>query len=164
MGQITSARFFELVDIYGANPKRWPEAERSDARHFAESNDEAGAYLAQAKDLDELIGDGEPVRPSQALQQAIMADAREVLAPKPEAEAAAIGGWLSGLWQSLLTPIAVPATAVWLLAGAIGLATGVAVSLPQVSDEDVIAFYGEESDFWVEELDPDTIELNGDGT
>lgn len=168
MGQMTSARFFELVDAYGASPESWPEAERAAAGLFAESDGAAKAYLAQARELDVML-DGSPrATPSHQLRAAIIADARAAMAPsKPTPKRSSLADWLTDLWQSLLSPIGVPASAVWMLAlavGAVGLATGVAVSVPEVSDEDVIAFYGEESDFWVSEFDPETIELIGDGT
>ena len=168
MGQMTSVRFFELVDAYGANLESWPEAERAAAGLIAESGGAAKAYLAQARELDVMLDGSLAATPSHELEAAIIANARATLAPhKPTPIRPSLAVWLTDFWQSLLSPIGIPASAVWMLAlavGAVGLVTGVAVSVPEVSDEDVIAFYGEESDFWVSEFDPETIELNGDGT
>jgi len=49
-------RFTEIVDAYGADPQRWPEAERAEALAFASAHpDAAGPILASAALLDRQL-------------------------------------------------------------------------------------------------------------
>ncbi|MCK6449596.1 MAG: hypothetical protein L6R19_01855 [Alphaproteobacteria bacterium] len=52
---MTPVRFAELVDAYGADPRRWPEAEREAALAFLERAPEARTTLEAARRLDALI-------------------------------------------------------------------------------------------------------------
>jgi hypothetical protein len=53
MTTMTSQRFARIVDAYGADPRRWPDAERAAACDFAQAHpDEAQARLAAAAWLD----------------------------------------------------------------------------------------------------------------
>ena len=47
-------RFKAIVEAYGADPKRWPEAERAEAQAFA-LQPEAAAILAEARGIDALL-------------------------------------------------------------------------------------------------------------
>jgi hypothetical protein len=49
------ARFKELVDAYGGDPKRWPAAERAAAEDFAARDPAARAALDEAARLDALL-------------------------------------------------------------------------------------------------------------
>jgi len=50
---LTETRFRDIVDAYGADPSRWPEAERAAAAIFARNNPEIAApILDQARALD----------------------------------------------------------------------------------------------------------------
>jgi hypothetical protein len=49
---VTLARFRELLDVYGAVPARWPEAERAAAELLAQSDAQAARLLAEAEPLD----------------------------------------------------------------------------------------------------------------
>jgi hypothetical protein len=50
---LTEARFRQIVDAYGADPARWPEAERAAAAIFARNNPEiSGPVLDEARALD----------------------------------------------------------------------------------------------------------------
>jgi hypothetical protein len=56
MIEMTQERFIALVEAYGADRRRWPEAERAAAEAFAvERPDLAGPALAAADDLDALL-------------------------------------------------------------------------------------------------------------
>jgi len=52
---MTPARFAELIDAYGADAKRWPEAERAAALALLAHAPEARARLEEARRLDALI-------------------------------------------------------------------------------------------------------------
>ena len=49
-----AARFEAIVAAYGADPERWPQAERAEADAFA-AKPEAASTLAQARALDALL-------------------------------------------------------------------------------------------------------------
>ena len=48
-------RFTEMIDAYGAEPRRWPAAERSAALAFASADAAAAALLRDAAALDALL-------------------------------------------------------------------------------------------------------------
>src|SRR5580692_7935829 len=52
---LTLSRFTALVDSYGAELNRWPEAVRAEAQALAESSPQARALLAAARVLDATI-------------------------------------------------------------------------------------------------------------
>ncbi|EGF91288.1 hypothetical protein ABI_27030 [Asticcacaulis biprosthecium C19] len=52
---MTARRFRDILDAYGADPARWPDGEREDARAFAASNPEAAEWLAEARALDDML-------------------------------------------------------------------------------------------------------------
>jgi hypothetical protein len=66
---MTLTRFQRLLDVYGADPARWPQPERDAAERLLASDAAAAGALAQARALDALI-----VRDAQA-----PADATRVL-------------------------------------------------------------------------------------
>jgi len=62
---MTRERFKMLVEAYGADPRRWPEAEREAALRFVESDVEAQRILEEVRALDRIIdfADTAPVTP-----------------------------------------------------------------------------------------------------
>jgi hypothetical protein len=59
-------RFRTLVEAYGTNPERWPAEERHTFYELA-SSDEARAWLAEQRRLDQFLDGAEPMAPSPAL-------------------------------------------------------------------------------------------------
>lgn len=55
-------RFTAIVEAYGADPKRWPEAERAEAQAFAQ-RPEAADVLAKASEIDALLDAGDESTP-----------------------------------------------------------------------------------------------------
>jgi hypothetical protein len=49
---LTLARFRELIDVYGATPARWPEAERVAAELLVQTDAQAARLLVEAEPLD----------------------------------------------------------------------------------------------------------------
>lgn len=66
-------RFKTLTEAYGANPARWPEAERVAALLFAEQSAEARAVLQEALDFDRLLDGAETQPVTRALEDRILA-------------------------------------------------------------------------------------------
>jgi hypothetical protein len=76
MMTMTAQRFAQIVDAYGADPQRWPDAERAAAQAFARAHpDQTRAQLAAAAALDACLG-ADVVDPAgRALQRRIIASA-----------------------------------------------------------------------------------------
>ncbi len=74
-------RFAELLDAYGADPRRWPAAERAAALALAQASTEARRLLEQAAATDALLAMPPGIVPSSDLASRIMAQ----LPPAPVA-------------------------------------------------------------------------------
>ena len=104
-------RFFTIVDAYGAEPRRWPAAERAAALAFAEADAEAAARLRGAAALDAALDEHRPLAPSTALRRRIVeaaprpgrrASPLKWFAPGAGLAAAGVAGVVFG--ASLLSP------------------------------------------------------------
>ena len=103
---MTHDRFLALLDIYGADLRRWPEAERAAARALAaQASPELRQQMAEAALLDGLLDGHTVARPGEALiQQAIAAAApprersrRNWLWPSVGLAGIALAGSLAGV-------------------------------------------------------------------
>ena len=75
---MTSERFLALVAAYGADARRWPEAERAAAQTFATADPGAAASaLAEADAADALLHASRVAHPSLALRDRVIASAAE---------------------------------------------------------------------------------------
>lgn len=76
MTTMTSQRFAQIVDAYGADPRRWPDGERGAACAFAQAHPaEAQPRLAAAAALDAALA-ADVLKPaSRSLQRRIVASA-----------------------------------------------------------------------------------------
>lgn len=74
------ARFRELIDAYGADPKRWPTAERAEAETLLARLPEAASLQREAAALDALL-DLAPAPAAPRLEAATLA-ARIATAPQ----------------------------------------------------------------------------------
>lgn len=73
---MTSERFLALVAAYGADARRWPEAEREAARAFAAARPDAALpALAEADAADALLHASKVDPPSMALRDRVIASA-----------------------------------------------------------------------------------------
>lgn len=73
---MTPERFRELSEIYGAQPQRWPAAEREAARVYMRDHPaEAQAALTDAAALDDMLSDYIVAPPAPALRARIVASA-----------------------------------------------------------------------------------------
>jgi hypothetical protein len=129
-------RFRSLLEAYGANPARWPEAERVAALLFAEQSAEARDALQEAAAFDRLLDMTETQAATRALEDRILATFAE--RPAGQRTPWFILGWI-------------PATAA-VCSLALGLAVGAALpGLAGVSDNAVdpalIALGGDDADW-----------------
>ena len=75
---MTSERFLALVAAYGADARRWPEAERAAASAFAAADLEAAEpALAEAGAADALLHASRVGQPSTAMRDRVIASATE---------------------------------------------------------------------------------------
>lgn len=71
---MNQTRFSALLSAYGADPKRWPQAERPGALAFMESHSETATRLvAEAGELDGLLEAARAQPPSAGLAGRILA-------------------------------------------------------------------------------------------
>ncbi|MDZ4866076.1 MAG: hypothetical protein SGI91_02035 [Alphaproteobacteria bacterium] len=129
-------RFKTLVEAYGANPARWPEAERVAALLFAEQSAEARDMLQEAAAFDRLLDTAETHPATRTLED-------RILATFPERTAKQRAPWFTMRW--------IPAAAV-ACSLALGLAVGAALpGLAGVNDTAVdpalIALSGGDADW-----------------
>lgn len=73
---MTPARFIALIEAYGADRRRWPEAERAAVGAFVAAHpDVTRQAMAQADTLDALLFASRPPQPSAALRDRVIAAA-----------------------------------------------------------------------------------------
>lgn len=131
---MTERRFARLVAAHGADPARWPEAERSAGRDWTARHPAAAAELATARRLDALLDGAAPPAmtddAAQALADRIMAtlDARKTGMPADLPVTAALVR--SRLPRGMITTVC--AVAAVALVG-LGLLLGRSVSLSQTT-------------------------------
>jgi len=71
---MTQTRFAALVAAYGAEPRRWPLAEREAAEIWLAANPAAQELVSQALALDRALDASEPVGASAALENRLLDD------------------------------------------------------------------------------------------
>lgn len=120
---MTPERFDALVAAWGADARRWPEAERAAAEAFAASRPEAaGPALAEADAVDALLHASRSAQPSAALRDRVIA--------------AAAGAGLTAKRQGRrwLDRMALALGAGWAAAACAGVAAGVIMTTHLTAD------------------------------
>jgi hypothetical protein len=69
---MTSARFRELLDAYGARPETWPSSEREAAEALLRDDADAQRALAEAEPLDQWLDDYVVAEVSPALRARVL--------------------------------------------------------------------------------------------
>ena len=132
MTTMNHARFSELLDAYGADPQRWPAAERGPAQALLDASPEATRLRLQAALLDDALDQYTLAPPAAALRQSLLSAA---LLPRQRS-------WrdsLAELWRDLGGwRLAAPAFAASLALGAL-LPLMLDESAVDLPDEDLIA-------------------------
>ena len=87
------ARFENLLDAYGAEPRRWPADRRAEAEALLRASPEARALRDTAAHLDAML-DAAPIPPAPGdLVGRVLA-----AAPKPQAPRG-LSNWIAGFWK-----------------------------------------------------------------
>lgn len=92
---MTLERFAALLDAYGADPRRWPAAERAAAERLAAADQRAAALLSEARRVDEVLDGHRAPGVSADLRARVLA-----AAPTP----ARARRWAVAAWARLLAP------------------------------------------------------------
>lgn len=135
---MSMARLRAILDAYGAEPRRWPAAERAGAEALIAASAEARALRDEAAALDDVLASAVAPAPSSALRAAVLQ-----AAPRPQA-ASGFTENLRGLWQSLLSTLGGelggwrPAGATLGVALLLGIATGGTIGM-QPDDTTTVA-------------------------
>jgi hypothetical protein len=82
---MTPERFQQIVEAYGAEPRRWPQQERAEAEDWARLHRvEADTVLAEAVGLDAWLAADKVEPPGEALRQRVLdsAPVRQPVAPR----------------------------------------------------------------------------------
>lgn len=143
--QMTTLQFIELLETYGAQPSRWPDAQRRNALVFAEKFEDAQTLLNEARALDTVLDTSSAPAPSELLRARILKGAG---APKPQSASNA----------KILPLRAIAAT---LLVGIfVGLSSGYfSLQSPNASPDETQALYAEQSYDWLDEVFPSDLDL-----
>lgn len=128
-------RFTTLIEAYGSDPRRWPDAERQAAQSLLAASAEAQQLMRQAASFDALLSvPPVEIEPGAALKARVLAQ----VAPRPVLTTT----WRSQIAEALalLFPRggAMPQFAALGLALAIGVGAGLANIGPEMQDEDLI--------------------------
>lgn len=95
---MSPARFERLIAAYGADPARWPAAERAGALAFLAANREAAApLLAEAASLDQALATARAAAPS--LSPRALAAIRRGARPGRLGRLRRLLDWPDALWQ-----------------------------------------------------------------
>jgi anti-sigma-K factor RskA len=124
---LSNTRFFELLNAYGADLRRWPTQESQDAATLLAESADARALLQRAQDFDARLALPESDAPSPWLRQRILATA----------QAHFVGYSRRSGWRDLLAELGG-----WRLAGpslaaalTIGIALGLGLGLEELEFE-----------------------------
>lgn len=88
-------RFRDILDAYGAEPRRWPERERAAALAFLRDHPQAEQWRTEAAALDAALDEAPPARPSDLLARRVLATAPRTAAPAPRFAGAALAAALA---------------------------------------------------------------------
>lgn len=118
MPVMDKTRFEAILAAYGADPRRWPEAERAAAQAFARASGD-GAAIAEARALDAALGEAaEPAPVSDLLYARVLARAPkpvrrlfergQMARPLMALAACAVFGLALGFGGGMLAPASIP--------------------------------------------------------
>ena len=142
---MTSERFLALVAAYGADARRWPEAERAATRAFAAARPEAVAdALAEADAADVLLHASRVAHPSTVLRDRVVASAADAGLIRARHEGrrwldrlalALAAGWAAATCAGIVAGVMMTT---WLTADAQAEAVLYQAFLPGVDDAEVL--------------------------
>ncbi len=158
--QISKERLDAIIAAYGADPARWPEAEREGALKLLQSSTERGTALHDAADLDASLESAAQPEPSNILKARLLEDASRAIVSSRNTAGAQEQSGLRGLaglieWFAdiIATPVTLkPVAVAGLMAPvlALGMWVGVSLTSESLGDEELFAAFGEDFELWTE--------------
>ena len=124
------ARLREILDAFGAEPRRWPTAERAAVEALIANSPEAASLHEDAAALDMLMDLSAPPDPSPELMARILADRESA-------------GWRAALW---------PFGPVWQPVSAMAFAAVLGIAIGAAAPDIVIPDFGDSAIAEVESL------------
>jgi len=125
-GNMTKGRFGAIVEAYGANPDRWPAAERASAKVFLGKHPDAKKLVAMAGGLDATLDSAPQPKPADIAflkRLATIPHAKQPLGRDPSTKTT-FGEFLRGLFPARsFVPQGIA------LAGILGIWLGVSANL-----------------------------------
>ena len=117
---MTLNRLRTIVEAYGADPRRWPEAERGSAETLVAESAAARDLVARAGRLDAVLAEAVADVPDAALARLTAATAFPP--PRQESRSPTGGGWLNSLASAFW-----PRATVLASMAALGIIVGLAI-------------------------------------
>ena len=142
------------METHGADPAKWPEAERAELTAFLADEAELGIEVSQTLDearaLDASLDLLSEVPTPPTLRVDLLAEAHATLSEQlggPERQQGSLSNWLVSMGREFIALAKPPAIAgVMASALAIGVWFGATISVEPLQDEEVLTAYGE--DYW----------------
>jgi hypothetical protein len=129
---MTLERLRQLIAAYGADPRRWPDDERDSAEAFVAGSAIARDAMAQARELDSVLGMASGDVPDAAMARLTAATAFPPARTASPTRSAA-GGWLANLASAFW-----PRATVFASMAVLGIIVGLAIE-PIYSSSDANA-------------------------
>ena len=167
--RISNQRVEAIIAAYGADPERWPEAERAGALARLERSGERRDQLQGEAELDALLGGLGRPQPSNMLKAKLLEDASVAVVQgashKSRVAPSASPGWLGRFADMVfetvsLKPLALGGLMVPVLA--LGIWLGASLTSEPLGDEDLLAAFGEDYELWTGGDLPDPSDITGE--
>ncbi len=167
--RISKQRVEAIIAAYGADPERWPEAERTGALELLERSGEGLDQLRGAAQLDALLGGAAQPQPSNMLKARLLEDASIAVVQgtshtsrvAPSASPGWFGRFADMVFESVsLKPLALGGLMVPALA--LGIWLGASLTSESLDDEDLLAAFGEDYELWTDNDLPDLSDITGE--
>lgn len=174
MAGMTIERLEHLIRERGADLSAWPEDDRLEAEALMRESRDVKNLFEEMKVIALAQSVAQAPEASEALKTKILADASEMLSQAPATSVVSSNSeernsrsFVEAVWVSLtdmLSPWATQVAAMLAVALVGGVLAGAWVSSPSIDQETLVAAYGADVDYWMSELDPNGLQINGGET
>lgn len=166
---ISKERVEAIIAAYGADPERWPEAERAGALALLEEFREGLDQLQGAAELDRLLGGLTQPQPTNMIKAKLLDGASQAMisggGQRKSVERGVTPGWIESFTAMIfetvsLRPLALGGIMAPVLA--LGIWLGAALTAEPLDDEELFAAFGEDYELWTDSELPDPSNMTGD--
>ncbi len=174
MAGMTIERLEQMISERGGDLSLWQESDRREVERFMRESQDAKNLVDEMGAIEIALASIVAPEASHDLKSKILADASELLAPPSVVNMSANSSedqvslsLIEAVWSSfadLLAPWARQVAAMLVVALVGGVVAGAWVSAPSVDHETLVAAYGADIDYWMTELDPAGMQVDGGET